>query len=100
MRSYASQMSWKERERGREKEGEVVLTTPIISDHTPNLHVSIFDPIVYHLDVMSRTIGTYPVTAWLLVDFSRNTLREGGGGRERGSGEGEGEGKGGRGEGE
>jgi len=38
------------------------------------LHISILDTIVYHLDIVSSSVLTYPVTARFTISFSTYTL--------------------------
>lgn len=40
------------------------------------LHVSVFDPVVYHLDEMTTAGLADPFTAWLAVRLGSDTLED------------------------
>lgn len=40
------------------------------------LHVSVLDPIVHHLDVVPGPVSPHPVTAWLAIDLGTDTLED------------------------
>ena len=52
------------------------LKEAVIAYLRDELHISVFDAVVYHLHVVSSTLITNPVTAWLSIALGCNALED------------------------